>query len=101
MNTRRSWRNQNRLFRDLFEPPAAPPASKVELLERALSKAKADPFAGRRTVQGLERELAQAKRAAAVRAAREVKREQHDVDARRRGCPFCLCATCSKWREAP
>lgn len=69
MRTRRSPRNQERLWRLLGKallgptPPKAEPIDAIAVAERAL----ATPFVGRRTRQMLKRDLARAKAAKARR----------------------------------
>ena len=54
MRTRRSWRNQERLWRALGgQPEAAPKTNPIESLQTAISS----PFCNKRTRSMLERDL--------------------------------------------
>lgn len=64
MRTRRSWRNQNRLFRELFAPPERPKPTldeRIACLEQAIAQC-----ANRRTRGQLERDLLSLKRKRAL-----------------------------------
>lgn len=71
MRTRRSPRNQERLWRALGgEAPATTPAQAtagpVETATRILDRARSDPFTSQRTLRMLERDLAAARRREAL-----------------------------------
>lgn len=68
MRTRRSPRNQMKLWRALGGPPAPrlAPRDPVAVAEKLLAAALADPFTSERTRRQLERDI----RAAKIRAAR-------------------------------
>lgn len=70
MRTRRSPRNQERLWRELGAPPAPKPATDpIAALERILAR----PGINARTRRQLERDLERARHRAAVRRALEPK----------------------------
>jgi hypothetical protein len=56
MKTRRSWRNQNKLFKDLFKPAEAKPPAPVDAVER-LQIILADPFLNKRVRADYQRQL--------------------------------------------
>ncbi len=63
MNTRRSWRNQDKLWRDLGRegaPPAQAPRDPVEVAEAALARAK-EARLSPRTIRQLEQDAQRAK----------------------------------------
>jgi len=65
MKTRRSWRNQDILFRQLFKPPAAAP---VPIRPKTDEEIDAIPFLSKRTRAAMKREAARARyRAAAAK----------------------------------
>lgn len=69
MRTRRSWRNQDRLFAALFKPPEAPRPAGAPDTVAALERELAAPLLGRRMRADLEKRLAKARAVESVRAA--------------------------------
>ena len=69
MRTRRSPRNQERLFRALFQPPPQPTKTELEIMLGALERAK-QHGASKRTLHKLEQAVVWARRRAAFAAAR-------------------------------
>lgn len=58
MRTRRSTRNQDILFRELFEPQQKPGSTALEIAEHALATLKSNPPINSRTLRQLERDVA-------------------------------------------
>lgn len=61
MGTRRSWRGQEQLFRELFQPEQPAKRDPVELAQATLDRAKANPLTSPRTLRQLEADVARAK----------------------------------------
>jgi hypothetical protein len=76
MRTRRSPRNQEKLWSDLGRvgakpvPPRATPEDKVRLAEELLARARASPFTSKRTLALMEGDVLRAKTRAAIAACR-------------------------------
>jgi hypothetical protein len=85
MRTRRSWRNQNILFRELFappQPPKPPLTRQIEIIELAIARCR-----NQRTRRQLERDLKSMKRKRAMNRRSMVASSQKTVTLSQDGKP--------------